>query len=469
MSIINQIRKTYGIASDTDSYKLSHFLAYPEGTDSMMSYIESRGGDFDETVFFGLQLILKEYFSEKMTMAQVENMKAFAEAHGEPFNYEGWKYIVEKYDGIIPIKVRAVPEGTVVPVKNVLCTIETTVPDPMVFWAVSYFETKLLRIWYTITVATLSREMKKVIMASLRRTSDDPEGQIGFGLLDFGSRGCTTMEQVAFGGAAHLVNFLGSDSIAGIMAANIAYNSKMSGFSVPATEHSVMCAWGKDREAESFEHMIDTFSNFPIISVVSDTWNIFEACEKWNLLADKIKDSGKTLVVRPDSGNHVEVLSKMYPILEKGFGSIVNSKGYKVLNNVKILWGDGIEFTTVQTILDAVTNMGYSTETIILGSGGGLLQKVNRDTQKFAMKCSSIRLNGEWVNISKDPITDPGKTSKKGRLTLVKNEESGDMWTAQLPFSPSNPYIKEVLVDVWENGELLQEWTFDEVRNRAAL
>lgn len=472
MSILRKIREMYGMLADTDSYKLSHYLQYPDGADAMFSYIESRGGKFDETVFFGLQLILKEYFSEPITMTHVENMKIFAEKHGEPFNYDGWKYIVEVYGGKIPVLIRAVPEGTVVPTKNILVSIESTTFDWKTFWLVSYFEGVLLRSWYTTTVATQSREAKKIIMKYLRKTSDDPEGQIMFKLHDFGARGVSSMESAAFGGAAHLVNFMGSDTIVGVMAANIAYNIEMSAFSIPAAEHSTITSWLRAKEFDAYRNMIKKYGQpGKMFAVVSDSFNIYDAIEYgWGgELKQEVIDSKATLIIRPDSGYPAEVVMKCLEILDRKFGSVENNKGFKVLNNVRVIQGDGINLDSIEEILDVITQAGFSTDNVAFGMGGALLQIVNRDTQKFAMKCSAMRVNGEWRDVYKEPVTDAGKKSKKGRLTLVQNIESGDYYTVNTPIVNEHPYIKEVLVDVWKDGELLKEYNFDEVRARAAV
>ena len=203
---------------DTDSYKASHYLQYPKNTTSMFSYIESRGGEYNSTVFFGLQYYLKKYLTHRVTVEEVEEAKEFFAGHGEPFNYEGWMYIAKDLKGKLPVRIRAVPEGSVVPTHNILVSVEST--DPKVFWIVSWIETMLLRVWYPITVATRSRFIKKIILEALRVSADDPEGEINFKLHDFSARGISSQETGMIGGAAHLVNFMGSDTIVGVRCAN---------------------------------------------------------------------------------------------------------------------------------------------------------------------------------------------------------------------------------------------------------
>lgn len=235
---------------DTDSYKVSHYLQYPPGTTSMFSYIESRGGEYDKTVFFGLQYYLKEYLSHRVTPEEVERAKTLFAVHGEPFNYEGWMYIAKNLKGKLPVRIRAVPEGTVVPTHNILVSIEST--DPKVFWIVSWLETMLLRVWHPITVATRSYTIKQIILDALRKSSDDPEAEINFKLHDFGARGVSSQESAMIGGASHLINFMGSDTVAGVLCANEYYNSPMAGFSIPASEHSSITSWGKENEVEAY-------------------------------------------------------------------------------------------------------------------------------------------------------------------------------------------------------------------------
>jgi nicotinamide phosphoribosyltransferase len=221
-----------------DSYKSSHWLQYAPGTTRVFSYIESRGGRHDKTVMFGLQYYLKTYLCQKITPSMVEQADAFFAVHGLPFNRAGWNHVVSEHNGNLPLRIRALPEGSVVPTSNALVTVENTCPD--CFWLTSWFETMLLRIWYPITVATESKYIKSIIKSYLDMTSDDPESEIQFKLHDFGSRGVSSGESAALGGAAHLVNFMGSDTVEGVLLANTCYREKMAGFSIPAAEHSTV-------------------------------------------------------------------------------------------------------------------------------------------------------------------------------------------------------------------------------------
>jgi nicotinamide phosphoribosyltransferase len=459
---------TTNLILNTDSYKASHWLQYPPGMDGMFSYIESRGGLYGRTVFFGLQTILKEYLMKPVTLADIEEAKALFAAHGEPFNEAGWRRIVDEYGGRIPVTIRAVPEGSIVPVLNVLVTVEST--DAQCFWIASYLETMLLRVWYPTTVATISWHIKQLIRRYLNETSDDPAGQLPFKLHDFGARGVSSLESAGLGGLAHLVNFKGTDTVAALVAARKYYAEPMAAFSIPAAEHSTITAWGREGEEAAYRNMIQHYGKpGAIFACVSDSYDVYSAIEHlWGgRLKQQVIDSGATLVVRPDSGNPPDVVEKCAVLLDRAYGSTTNGKGFKVLNHVRLIQGDGVNPASIKETLERLKAVGFSADNIAFGMGGALLQQMNRDTQKFAMKCSAARIYGKWVDVYKDPVTDPGKVSKKGRLDLIRNGSTRELLTYPMGDTLS-PQPSE-LVDVFRNGELLKEWTFEAVRARSEL
>ena len=456
------------IILNTDSYKVSMFKQYPVGTTGVYSYIESRGGRYDRTVFFGLQAFIKEYLIDPITQADIDIADEILTAHGEPFNRAGWEYILRVHGGKLPVVIRAVPEGTVVPVKNVLATIENT--DPECYWLTTWLETALLRaIWYPTTVATQSYTIRKVILDALEKTGDP--ALIDFKLHDFGARGVSSLESAGVGGAAHLVNFMGTDTISGLLYAREYYSAGVAGFSIPAAEHSTITSWGRDGEVNAYRNMLAQFAKpGSIVAIVSDSYDIYNAARNlWGEeLRQQVVDSGATVVIRPDSGDPETVCLKLVQILHDKFGAVKNSKGFFVLNNVRLIQGDGVNEHTIRCILGAFQAYGYSADNIAFGMGGALLQQVDRDTQKFAMKCSSALINGTWVNVQKDPITDSGKKSKAGRVTLWKcGKEIQSAVEQPKGWTDYGFGWEEMLVDVYRDGTLVKEYTFDEVRANA--
>lgn len=445
---------------DTDSYKASHYLQYPANTTRVFSYIESRGGKYGQTVFFGLQYMLKEYLSKPITKEMVEEADAFFKVHGEPFNKEGFMYIVEKHNGYLPLRIKAVKEGTVVPTSNVLMTVENT--DPECFWLTSYMETALLRVWYPITVATQSWHCKQIIKEFLDKTSDDTSAEILFKLHDFGARGVSSRESAAIGGAAHLVNFMGSDTVMGIKLANDYYKCEMSAFSIPAAEHSTITTYGREKEVDAYRNMLKNFAKpGSLVAVVSDSYDLFNAVTNiWGKeLKQEVINSGAIIVIRPDSGNPPEIVLETLKRLDATFGSVYNKRGYKVLNHVRVIQGDGINEDSIREILRRATEAGFSATNVAFGMGGALLQQVNRDTQKFAYKCSMTTVDGVDIDVFKDPITDPGKRSKRGELDLVI--KMGKYETVR------GPVLGSQLITVFENGKVLKEYSLNEIRERA--
>ncbi len=453
----------------TDSYKASHSKLYPPGTENLYAYVESRGGLFPSTVFFGLQILLKKFEGPVFQPYDVQDASRFFSKHGEPFDAEGWYKLYDKYRGDLPIRIKAVPEGLNVPTHNVLMTVEAT--DPDFYWLPSYLETQILRaIWYPTTVATLSYYCKKVIKNYLELSSDDPDGEIGFKLHDFGARGVSSAESAAIGGAAHLVNFIGSDTVEGIVLAQEVYGATggMPAFSIPATEHSTIISWGRENEYEAYENVVRQFAKpGALFACVSDSYDLYNVLANvWcGDLGKKVAEGGATIVVRPDSGNPPEVVLKSLEILTEKIGFETNSKGYKVLpKHIRLIQGDGINLESIEEILKTITDAGFSASNVAFGMGGALLQQVNRDTQKFAYKVSDVTVNGEHHAVSKDPATDPGKQSKKGRLSLVKN-----LFGQYETVSGSGDNPSDILQTVFENGRITKEWTFDEVRANTKL
>jgi len=464
----------------TDSYKPTQFKQYPKGTDKVFSYFESRQEE-TATTFFGLQYILKEYLTGRVvTVEKVEQARKFFSEHygrDDAFNYEGWMDVVRKYDGRLPLKIRAVPEGTTVPGRNVLFTVENT--DPDFYWLTNYMETLLAQVWYPTTVATNSRLLREVVLKFNKKTSNsDPNEIANFQVHDFGFRGVSSVETAGLGGAAHLLWFLGTDTLEAITMAQDIYNSDMIGFSIPASEHSTMTSWGgPEGEPEAMENMLDQYPT-GMIACVSDSFDIMRAInEYWgDRFKDKILNRDGRLVVRPDSGDPVFTTLKIVEALYDKFGGTVNDKGYKVLPpQIRMIQGDGIDLQMVEDILVNFEENGFSSENIAFGSGGGLLQKFNRDTFKFAFKASLIEVDGKERDVRKFPkefnsdgeYVESNKFSKSGRLDLFKNvAKTGNPYfthdvNEELPMD-----LPSQMRTVFEDGKLLVEDDFDQIRKR---
>ena len=451
---------------ETDSYKFTHWKQYPPGTEFVYSYLESRGGMFGQVVFFGLQYYLQRYLSGVVvTEEDVSEARRFVDQHLGPgmFNYEGWMQIVRRHGGKLPVMIKAVPEGSVVDVSNVLMTIENT--DPACYWLPNYLETLLLKVWYPITVGTLSRAIRRVILSALERSGDP--SLINFKLHDFGYRGVSSEETAGIGAAAHLINFKGTDTVAGIRVLQQYYGSQaMEGFSVPAAEHSTITSWGRENEAQAYRNMLTQFPS-GIVAVVSDSYNVYNAAEKlWGeLLRDQVLAREGTLVVRPDSGNPRETVLKVLHILGDKFGYEMNAKGYRVLNpKVRVIQGDGVNFWTIQDMLMAINRAGWSADNISFGMGGALLQQLNRDTQKFAFKTSNVTVNGKDREVFKDPVEGHEKVSKRGRLAL---HFSNGAWSTHR-LEQGEMDSEDRLEPVFRDGEVLKTQTVEQIRNRAA-
>lgn len=454
--------KKTSIVLQADSYKFSQYKQYPKGTTRVFSYIESRGGT-DEIMMFGLQYIIKNHLLDRVTQFDIDYAEKRIKAHGLPFNREGWEYIVNEHNGKLPLCIRALPEGTVVGTKQVIAVVYNT--DPKCAWLTSYIETLLLRVWYPITVATNSYECKKIIKNILTETADNIDG-LPFKLHDFGYRGVSSEESAAIGGAAHLVNFMGSDTFAANELLTEYYGADMASFSIPASEHSTITSWGRENERQAYENMLETYGTGPIFACVSDSYNIFEAIKMWGTMKDRIKELGTTLVVRPDSGDPEVMSVQCVEELGTAFGFTWNSKGYRVLNNVRVIYGDGIDSPRViNNILTNLRMRKWSADNIAFGMGGGLLQKCNRDTYKFAMKCSGVVLNEtESREVYKEPLGMSDKNSKRGFLDLVL--EDGKYKSVNVP-SYDAVAENSVLRTVYLNGDLVVDDTLEAIRGRA--
>ena len=460
-----------------DSYKHSHYALFPEGTEELFGYGESRKKegqviipDSDKIVipyalFVGINGLVRD-LQRGITEEDVEEAKAITEAHGIPFNYKAWKEIAAN-GGKLPLEIRSVREGSIIPRGNAVYTVKST--DKDYAWMVPFFETIILRaIWYPTTVATLSHYIKhEMLKKYLEETSDDLSN-LEFMLHDFGARGVSSEESARIGGAAHLVNFRGTDNLAAIFYIKKLYNEGpeyMPARSIPATEHSTMTTWGSEKEAVG--NAIEKYLlEGKTLSIVGDSYDIYNFVEKiigGEQFREKIINSGGKLIVRPDSGNPNEVIPRILNLLGEKFGKTQNKLRYNVLPDyIRVIQGDGINFNSIGPLYESVKKSGWAPSNLSLGSGGGLLQNVNRDFLDFSSKVSAIKRKGKWYDVFKDPSTDPNKRSKRGPLGLFRN--NGYYETLRLNESNADDNL---LIPYFRDGKILRRDFFEDVRARA--
>lgn len=413
-----------------DSYKASHFTMYPDSKKAV-GYGEFRkpyGGDKTDNrfVFYGIRYLVENFLCRRWTKEDVEKADLFYSTHNAghtafPFPKHLFLKFVEENNGYFPVKLQALPEGTCahihVPVYQITAEKEYTL-------LLTYFETLLTQVWYPTTVATLSRRAKDTIEAAFEKSVDNENQHMAnFKLHDFGFRGCTCLEQSVLGGCAHLLNFGGTDTMSAAYYAQFELNNgKPVGESIPATEHSVMTSWRSEREA--IENMIEHHGK-GVFSCVLDSYDYANCL--YNILPqikEKKEKAGGHMVLRPDSGDPVDAVLMGLDAGEKAFGADVNTKGYKVLRGVSVIQGDGINSATLVKILEAALAKGYSAQSCTFGMGGGLLQKVDRDTMSFATKLSYIEYaDGRTREVMKYPKTDAEKISLPGTLKVIRNEQ----------------------------------------------
>jgi nicotinamide phosphoribosyltransferase len=455
----------HNIILNTDNYKHCHYAIYPEGTEYVSSYIESRGGVFPATLFVGLQAYLREYLMTPITLENIDDAELHCREIGMPFNRDNWMGILNDHDGFLPIEIEAVAEGTVLPTSNVLVQIINT--DPKYYWVTSFFETALLRaVWYPTTIGTLSWMAKEIIKQAFRATSDNDDPKtIRHILHDYGARGVSSQESAALGGLAHLVNFNQSDTVPGVLASKKYYNHIAPALSGPNSEHASFTIWGKDREADVMRHMIDLYRHHGVVILLTDSYDHENAVR--NIIGKQLKEhiqAGPGLIgVRPDSGDPVQVTSETTEWLMESYGFTVNNKGYKVLPDyIRVVQGDGMVLTSLRDVYVEMERRGLAADNAVFGMGSGLLQQCNRDTLNFGQKANAACIKGQWVDVFKQPTGASFKASKRGRLALIHKD--GEYRTVP---RDSVPPEENLLQPVFRNGKLLKKWDFSELIERS--
>jgi len=469
------------IAVNADGYKYSHPRQYPPHTLFAKSYFEARSpyileeGLIDETVFFGMQYYLKKYLSQRVTHEMIDEAEEFVLRQGAPFYKKEWETIADTFDGRLPVRIHAVPEGLVVPHGNVLFTVENTVGG--FHWLPSFLETLLVKLWYPITVASYVRNINSIFYNYSNTTSDlPPLVTIGYKLTDFGLRGVSSDETGGIGGAAlFAAGQKFSDNQMGIGFIQDYYGTRLGGTTIPAMEHSTVTSWGRAHELDAFKNHLDHYLKpGAYVAMVMDSYDLVHAI---NMVAeseiDRIKNSGGTVVFRPDSGYPPKIVVEVLEILASKFGYETNSKGYKVLPPyVRVIQGDGIDADMIVDILDEMEEHKFSIDNIIFGSGGALLQKHNRDNFSFAYKTCQIGIlneesgDFEFRSVKKEPKTDMGKKSKGGDLILVRDSIGKFNTIDRRTIASGDVPVLEV---VYENGEITSEYTLDEIVERSMV
>lgn len=463
----------------TDVYKLGHMRMYPEGTTKIFSYLVARSGKkFDRTVWFGLQALVKRWLLAPITQSHANEFFEYYSLILGPVPQD----VRDKVNalaalGYWPISIKAVPEGSVVDVKNVLMTMTNTHPD--FAWTVGFLESMILKVWNTSTVATSSLGFRRLFQRYAEQTASEAYyGSVPFQVHDFGYRGCSSEETAELSGMAHLTSFYGTDTVPAVKAAAKLYGAVAPiGLSVPATEHSVMCAFGRDNELKAFERALDQ-NPVGFVSIVSDTYSLWNVATRiLPALKDRILARDGKVVIRPDSGEPKLILcgdpaelpgtpahKGLIRLLDELFGSTVNAKGYKELSpKIGIIYGDGMYYSRIADILGTIKEMGYATTNLVIGVGGILLQQHNRDDMGFAIKATHAVVNGEERELFKDPVTDPGKRSHKGLVSLHRAENGAYV---TLDRQTAEQEKGGLLVEVYRDGKLLVDEKFQAIRDR---
>ncbi len=413
----------------TDAYKVSHFLQLPKNTQAVRFYIAPRHAlrpENNNYIVFGIRYFIEKYLKTPISYQDIEETKKIWESFNlggisSTFPEKDFKKIISKYKGFLPIKIVGVKEGTILNKYNIPIFI-ISVDDPDLVWLPGFIETALQRsIWYPSTVATISYNVKQELLKAYKiSVSTNNYENIKYQLHDFGARGASSGESAGIGGLAHLLNFMGTDTMEAVYLGNKLYEIpiKELACSITASEHSTVTSWGNKHvgERDSLLNIIDICKQHGdhIFAFVSDSYDYFYTIDKlWGdpEIIKAIQDAKLSPIVRPDSGDPVEVVLYALDSLSKSWGYTTNNKGYKVLNTIRIIQGDGMNIDRITTLINKIIEHKYSVENVSFGMGGGLLQNLNRDSMSWSMKMYKLKQNNEWRDIQKNPLTQQEKAS----------------------------------------------------------
>lgn len=474
----------------TDGYKLDHRRQYPTGTTLVYSNWtprKSRIPGIEEVVFFGLQYFIKKYIIEDFQKNFFDKSKeeVCSRYSRRVNNYlgpnlVGIKHIEDLHDlGYIPMVFKALPEGSSVPIRVPMFTMYNTIPE--FFWLTNYFETLLSAVvWMPCNSATIAKQYRKILDKYAAETSSIPEF-VDWQGHDFSMRGMAGLEAAIMSGSGHLLSFTGSDTIPAVDFLEEYYNTdsdnELVGGSVAATEHSVMSMGTINAEDETFKRLITETYPSGIVSIVSDTWDLWKVLTEYlpQLKEEVLARDGK-VVIRPDSGDPVDIIcgdphaeteparKGVIKLLWETFGGQVNDKGYKELDShIGAIYGDSITIERATQICDRLKMNGFASTNVVLGIGSFTYQYNTRDTFGFAMKATYGEVDGEGREIYKDPITDDGtKKSAKGLVKIVRNGSDFEM-IDQVSWEEEQ---KGELKEVFRDGKLLVDQSLAEIRAR---
>ncbi|MBW3699357.1 nicotinate phosphoribosyltransferase [Bacillus aerophilus] len=483
---------TYPATLLCDFYKVSHREQYPEGTELIYSTWTprtSRVENVDKVVAFGFQGFIKkyliEYFNEnffKRPKQDVINEYKRVIKYTLQVKDPETSHIESLHDlGYLPIKIKAVKEGTLIPIKVPMLTIENTVPE--FFWITNYLETLMSNeIWQPTTSATLAFEYRKILDEYAMKTVGNKLA-VDFQGHDFSMRGMSSLESTKLSGAGHLLSFTGTDTIPAILYHEEFYNAdienELIGSSIPATEHSVMCANGQD-EYSVFKKLVTETYPEGFVSIVSDTWDFWKVVDKVvrKLKEDILKRDGK-VVIRPDSGDPVKIIcgdpESNDELVRKGlvealwdiFGGSETDEGYKVLDpHIGAIYGDAITISRCKEICERLAAKGFASVNVVFGIGSFTYQYNTRDTFGFAMKATYTVVNGEERQIYKNPKTDDGtKKSQKGLTAVVKQGNELKLVDELNRVEHRKISDDDVLEEVFVDGRLIRNQSLSEIRH----
>lgn len=483
----------------TDSYKLDHRSQYPEGTELVYSNFTPRGSRIpgvNKVTFFGLQYYIKDYLIRQWNDNFFNQPKKYVlEKYNEVMSdfvqrKISSKHVEELHDlGYLPIKICAVPEGTQVPLRVPMYTIHNTLPR--FFWLTNFLETSMSNVlWEPCTSATIAGEYRRVF----NEYADETVGNRDFVPWqghDFSYRGLSGLESTCLSGSGHLLYFTGTDTVPAVYFLKKYYNgSGLIGSSVVATEHSTqtlaILANGHDLlngELEQFRRLITEIYPDGIVSIVCDSYDYWRVItEILPKLKNEILSRNGKVVVRPDSGDPVKIVcgnkdaeinSPEYygsvEMMHKIFGGSFTRKGYKSLDDhIGIIYGDSITMERQKLILEGLKRKGFASNIPVLGIGSFTYRYTTRDTFGFAVKTTYGKVNGQSINIFKDPKTDDGLKKSARGLLGVKSTPNGLELVEELSENEyNNSFTWNVHQPVFENGKLLKDFTLQEVRNNA--